>query len=141
MKKRQIDEGELGSNLGYLLVDNAESNDSCLEVLSRLLSMYVDRRLLRRIGHVINLVVRAVIFRLNVSAFEAELRGAADELFAMSGRRKEPSEIVITWLPTFGGQRRQAFRCLQTELFAADERIFTLKIVVDGKTRWNSIDK
>ncbi|KAM4056473.1 reverse transcriptase (RNA-dependent DNA polymerase) [Hirsutella rhossiliensis] len=41
--------------------------------------MDVSRRRLRCIGHVINLVVRAVIFGSNVSKFEAELRGATDE--------------------------------------------------------------
>ncbi|KAM4061909.1 transposase-like protein [Hirsutella rhossiliensis] len=77
--KEVIDRYELGSKLGYFMLDNAKSNDTCLETLARWFPMDVSRRRLRCIGHVINLVVRAVIFGSNVSKFEAELRGATDE--------------------------------------------------------------
>ncbi|KAM4061992.1 transposase-like protein [Hirsutella rhossiliensis] len=63
--------------------------------------MDVSRRRLRCIGHVINLVVRAVIFGSNISD---------DRVFGIC----------------------------RPEL-AGDDPIFTLEIVVDGKTRWNSI--
>lgn len=138
--KKVIDECELGSRLGYFMLDNAGSNDSCLEALSKWFPMDVGRRRLRCIGHVINLVVRAVIFGSNVSAFEAELRGAADE-FTFDIWAKKGAIGKLHNLATYirrTDQRRQALRRLQTEL-AADDPIFTLQIVVDGKTRWNSI--
>ncbi|EXU94500.1 hAT family dimerization domain protein [Metarhizium robertsii] len=100
--KGVIDQYELGSKLGYFMLDNAESNDTCLETLARWFPMDVRRRRLRCIGHVISIIVRAAIFGSNIN------------------------------------QRRQALRQLQTEL-SGDDTIFTLEIIVDGKTRWNSI--
>ena len=138
--KEVVDQCELGSRLGYFMLDNAESNDSCLETLARWFPMDVPQRRLRCIGHVINSVVRAVIFGSNVSAFEAELRGATDE-FSFDVWAKKGAVGRLHNLATYirrTDQRRQALRRLQTEL-AGDDPIFTLEIVVDGKTRWNSI--
>ncbi|KAJ6437067.1 transposase-like protein [Purpureocillium lavendulum] len=102
--------------------------------------MDVSSRRLRCIDHIINLVVRAVIFGSNVSKFEAELRGATDE-FSFDIWAKKGSIGRLHNLATYirrTDQRRQALRRLQAEL-AGDDAIFTLEIVVDGKTRWNSI--
>ncbi|KAG7100801.1 Zinc finger BED domain-containing protein RICESLEEPER 1 like [Verticillium longisporum] len=77
--KEVIDQYEMGFKLGYFMLDNAESNDTCLETLARWFPMDISRRRLRCIGHIINLVVRAIIFGSNVTKFEAELRGATDE--------------------------------------------------------------
>ncbi|KAM3519814.1 hypothetical protein MY4038_009658 [Beauveria bassiana] len=113
---------ELRSKPGYFMLDNAESNDTCLETLAKWFPMDVRRRCLRCVGHLINLIVRAVIFSSNVAAFEAQLRGATDE-FVLS----------------FGlGRALSALRQFQTEL-AGNDASFTLEIIVDGKTRWNSI--
>ncbi|KAM4067524.1 transposase-like protein [Hirsutella rhossiliensis] len=102
--------------------------------------MDASRCRLRCIGHIINLVVRAVVFGSNVSKFEAELRGATDEfkfdIWAKKGVIGRLHNIATYIRRT--DQRRQVLRRLQTEL-AGDDPIFTLEIVVDGKTRWNSI--
>ncbi|KAF6528137.1 hypothetical protein HZS61_008439 [Fusarium oxysporum f. sp. conglutinans] len=138
--KGVIDQYEMGSKLGYFMLDNAESNDTCLEALARWFPMDVGRRRLRCIGHIINLVVRAVIFGSNVSKFETELRGATDE-FSFDIWVKKGAIGRLHNLATYirrTDQRRQALRRFQTEL-AGDDAIFTLEIVVDGKTRWNSI--
>ncbi|KAJ6437886.1 transposase-like protein [Purpureocillium lavendulum] len=138
--KEVINQYEIGSKLGYFMLDNAESNDTCLETLASWFPMDVSSRRLRCIGHIINLVVRAVIFGSNVSKFEAELRGATDE-FSFDIWAKKGSIGRLHNLATYirrTDQRRQALRRLQAEL-AGDDAIFTLEIVVDGKTRWNSI--
>lgn len=138
--KEVIDRYEIGARLGYFMLDNAESNDTCLEALARWFPMDVSRRRLRCVGHIINLVVRAVIFGSNVSKFEADLRGAADEfsfeIWAKKGAIGKLHNIATYIRRT--DQRRQALRSLQAEL-AGDDAIFTLEIVVDGKTRWNSV--
>ncbi|KJZ69476.1 hypothetical protein HIM_11138 [Hirsutella minnesotensis 3608] len=138
--KEVIDQYELGSKLGYFMLDNAKSNDACLETLIRWFPMDVNRCRLRCIGHIINLVVRAVLFGSNVSKFEAELRVATDEfkfdIWAKKGAIGRLHNIATYIRRT--DQRRQVLRRLQTEL-AGDDPIFTLEIVVDGKTRWNSI--
>ena len=61
------------------MLNNADSNDTCLETLTRWFPMDVSQRYLRYIGHIINLIVRAVIFGINISKFKAELHGASDE--------------------------------------------------------------
>ncbi|OWT43215.1 transposase-like protein [Pochonia chlamydosporia 170] len=138
--KEVIEKYEIGSKLGYFMLDNAESNDTCLETLARWFPMDTSRRRLRCVGHIINLVVRAVIFGSNVSKFEAELRGATDEFsFEIWARKGAIGRLhnLSTYIRRTD-QRRQVLRRLQTEL-AGDDAIFTLEIVVDGKTRWNSI--
>ncbi|KJZ70963.1 hypothetical protein HIM_09667 [Hirsutella minnesotensis 3608] len=138
--KEVIDQYELGSKLGYFMLDNAKSNDACLETLIRWFPMDVNRCRLSCIGHIINLVVRAIVFGSNVSKFEAELRVATDEfkynIWAKKGAIGRLHNIATYIRRT--DQRRQVLRRLQTEL-AGDDPIFTLEIVVDGKTRWNSI--
>ncbi|KJZ70580.1 hypothetical protein HIM_10009 [Hirsutella minnesotensis 3608] len=138
--KDVIDQYEMGSKLGYFMLDNAKSNDTCLETLAWWFPMDIGRRRLRCIGHIINLVVRAVIFGSNVSKFEAELRGATDEfsfdIWAKKGSIGRLHNLAAYIRRT--DQRRQTLRRLQTEV-VADDAIFTLEIVVDGKTRWNSI--
>ncbi|EXU94816.1 hAT family dimerization domain protein [Metarhizium robertsii] len=138
--KEVVDQYELGSKLGYFMLDNAESNDTCLETLARWFPMDVRRRRLRCIGHVISIIVRAAIFGSNISTFEAELRGATDE-FRFEVWAKKGAIGKLHNLATYirrTDQRRQALRQLQTEL-SGDDTIFTLEIIVDGKTRWNSI--
>jgi hypothetical protein len=61
------------------MLNNAESNNTCLEALTRWFLIDVSSRRLRYIGYIINLVIRAVIFGSNVSKFEAELREAVDK--------------------------------------------------------------
>ncbi|KAM4063997.1 transposase-like protein [Hirsutella rhossiliensis] len=117
-----------------------ESNDTCLETLARWFPMDVSRRRLRCIGHVINLVVRAVILAptsVNSRLSFVELQMSSSSTF---GPRKELSADSTTLPPTFDGQISddRVFGICRPEL-AGDDPIFTLEIVVDGKTRWNSI--
>ncbi|KJZ68075.1 hypothetical protein HIM_12531 [Hirsutella minnesotensis 3608] len=102
--------------------------------------MDVQRRRLRFVGHIINLIVRAVIFGFNAGKFESQLRAATDE-FKFDVWAKVGAVGKLHNLATYirrTDQRRQALRQLQSEL-AGDDPIFTLEILVDGKTRWNSI--
>lgn len=138
--KEVIDRYELGSKLGYFMLDNANSNDTCLETLARWYPIDVGQRRLRCIGHIINLVVRAVIFGTNISKFEAELRGVSDEfsfeIWAKKGAIGRLHNLIVYIRRT--DQRRQVLRRLQREL-AGDDVIFTVEVLIDGKTRWNSI--
>lgn len=70
--KKVIDQYELGSKLGYFRLGNAEGNDTRLEMLAMWFLMDVSRRRLRGIGHVIKLIVWAVIFSLKVCTFETD---------------------------------------------------------------------
>jgi hypothetical protein len=86
------------------------------------------------------LVVRAIVFGSDVAKFEKDLRGASDEfsfqLWARNGAIDRLHNIV-TYLRR-SDQRRQELRRLQKDL-AGDDNIFTLEVIADGKTRWNSV--
>jgi hypothetical protein len=141
--KEVIDRYELGSNLGYFVLDNATNNDTCLKALAVWFPMDVGRRRLRCVGHIINLVVRAVIFGENVNKFEDEIRTAgSDGAFDIWSRKGVIGRLhnLITFIRQTD-QRRQVFRKLQAEVveLAGDDIIFTVELIIDGKTRWNSV--
>ena len=138
--KEVIDRYKLSSKLGYFVLDNAESNDTCLKALALWFPIDVNKRRLRCIGHIINLIVRASVFGGNTSKLEDELRGASDEIRFEIWAKKGPIgrlHNIITYICR-SDQRRQVLRGLQEEL-AGDDLIFTINLIVDGKTRWNSV--
>ena len=139
--RQVIDQYEFSGRLGYFITDNAESNDTCLQKLSHWFPIDVNKRRLRCIGHIINLVVRAVIFGENVSKFEAELHGANDDLcfdiWAKRGAIGRLHNLIITYIRRWD-QRREQLRELQVEIGDRD-LLFTYELIVDGKTRWNSV--
>jgi hypothetical protein len=107
--KKVIDCYELGSKLGYFVLDNAGTNDTHLEALALWFPIDVNKRRLRCIGHIINLVVRAVIFGGNISKSEDELRGASDEAcFEIWARKGAIGRLhdLATYIRQLG-QRRQ----------------------------------
>jgi hypothetical protein len=122
------------------MLHNADNNNTCLETLARWFPIDVNKHRLCCIGHIINLIVRAVIFGTNSSKFEAELRGASDEfsfeIWAKNGAIGRLHNLIVYIHRT--DERRQILRRLQTEL-ASDDVIFTVEALIDGKTRWNSI--
>lgn len=138
--KDVINRYELGSRLGYFMMDNADNNDTCLTTLATWFPIDTGRKRLRCIGHIINLVVRAIVFGSDVAKFEKDLRGASDEFsFQLWARNGAIGRLhnIVTYLRR-SDQRRQELRRLQKDL-AGDDNIFTLEVIADGKTRWNSV--
>ncbi|OAQ57939.1 transposase-like protein [Purpureocillium lilacinum] len=99
--KEIIDKYEVGSKLGYFMLDNAESDDTCLGALARWFPMDVSSRPLRYIGHIINLVVRAVIS--GPTSVNSRLRFSKLQMSSVltSGPRRDRSGGSITSLRTF----------------------------------------
>jgi hypothetical protein len=63
---------EIGEKLGSFVMDNAGDNGKCLEALQRSFpSIDPESDRIRCIGHVINLVVKALLFGEGVSAWES----------------------------------------------------------------------
>jgi hypothetical protein len=84
-----IQEFELTDRLGYFMIDNADSNDTCLEHLIREMvpnatDEDIDERRLRCWGHILNLVAKAFLFGTDADAFELE-----DEANATAERAQE----------------------------------------------------
>jgi hypothetical protein len=69
-----IEEYELRDRLGYFMLDNATSNDTCVREILRKFQPHLDpkERRLRCFGHVVNLAAKAFLFGTDPEAFEAE---------------------------------------------------------------------
>ena len=70
---------EIGSWVGYFMADNVSSNDTCVGELTMHLGNYFNalERWLRCFGHIVNLVVKALLFGKDAEAFERETINAA----------------------------------------------------------------
>ena len=64
---------EIHEKIGYFTVDNATNNDTALKVIGEQLGFQWEERRVRCFGHIINLVVRALLFGSEIDAFEQEV--------------------------------------------------------------------
>ena len=62
--------------IGYFTLDNAENNDTAMEVIGAELGFDGRLRRGRCIGHTLNLSAKALLFGKNADAFEQQLSGA-----------------------------------------------------------------
>jgi hypothetical protein len=69
-----IEEYELRDRLGYFVLDNVSSNDTCVREILRKLrpDLNAKNRRLRCFGHIVNLAAKAFLFGNDPEAFEAE---------------------------------------------------------------------
>jgi hypothetical protein len=74
-----IEEYELKDRLGYFMLDNVTSNDTCVrEILAKLQpDLDSKKRRLRCFGHIVNLAAKAFLFGNDPEAFEIETTVAA----------------------------------------------------------------
>jgi hypothetical protein len=89
-----IKDFEIGSRAGHFMADNALSNDTFVEELAEHLGNRFEAsvRRLRCFGHIINLVVKALLFGKDVEAFEREAISAVqieDNLKQLRAWRKK----------------------------------------------------
>ena len=61
------------------MMDNAQDNDGAIKELARTFGLNKDQVCLRCIGHIINLIVKALLFGKGISKLEQELCGASDK--------------------------------------------------------------
>jgi hypothetical protein len=141
-----IDAYDISSMLGYFMMDNAEPNDTCIKELAKLISTVTEASRLRCVGHVLNLVVKALLFGKGVSKLEKALCGASDaEQFKIW---KEQSFIgrlhnFCVWVNR-SDQRRELFRKYIRQVNEGrdkDAQILYARVLIDGGIRWNSVYK
>jgi hypothetical protein len=65
--------------LGCLMMDNATNNDTSVEELARLIPGITKSRRLRCMGHMLNLICKALLLGDSISKFEKNLIHANDE--------------------------------------------------------------
>ncbi|OAQ58400.1 restless-like transposase [Pochonia chlamydosporia 170] len=133
--------------VGYFILDNAPNNDTAMKTIGERFGFRSMERRGRCFGHVINLVVRAILFGKDVDAFEGRL-GHGDvsattehELWRKKGPVGKLHNLVVAIHRS--DVLTSLLHSIQQLEFAASEdpRIRTrrpLSVVVDNETRWLS---
>ena len=81
----------IADNFGYAIADNASENTACLDHLSELLKVDLEKRRVMCMGHVINLVAQQCLWGSDVDAFEEELTNVtAEEIELREWRKRGP---------------------------------------------------
>jgi hypothetical protein len=137
----------LSHKIGYFTLDNASNNDTAMEAIGKSLQISGKSRRIRCFGHIINLVVKALLFGHDAEAFESQV---GDDAFIDSKRHEEWRRkgpigklhnlvLVIHKSDRFTNELRQ----LQQDYFnsSEDPAIRAKKpvdVVLDNLTRWLS---
>src|SRR6266850_2382557 len=155
--------GLTGDQIGWFVLDNATSNDTCVKEILKTLEINdtAERHRLRCLGHIINLAAKAFFFGSDSTSFEEEIedtqRREDDKKERATWRKQGPigklHNIVKYILST--PQRREEFEekvrgeiqrqeGYLRETAQPDEDVETvvkhpLTVIRDNATRWNSV--
>ncbi|EXU94742.1 hAT family dimerization domain protein [Metarhizium robertsii] len=133
--------------IGYFILDNAPNNDTAMKTIGERFGFCSIKRRGRCFGHVINLVVKAILFGKDIDAFEGRL-GRGDmsattehELWRKKGPVGKLHNLVVAIHRS--DVLTTLLRSIQQLEFDASEdpriRIRKpLNVVVDNETRWLS---
>ena len=137
---------EIGDKIGYFTLDNAANNDTAMEAIAKRFNLPggSQQRRIRCIGHVINLIVKALLFGKGYEALEDDLlydeslEAASHNLWLKQGPVGKLHNLV-TWINR-SDALTQSF--LRRQKDYADKHpsmhFKVLHIVVDNATRWLS---
>ncbi|EKG09031.1 HAT domain-containing protein [Macrophomina phaseolina MS6] len=140
------------TRVGYFVADNADTNDTMLRKLRELMAIDYPACRIRCIGHIINLVVKAILFGKGVSKFEQSLLGRTDDseeaflIWSNEGPLGKLHNICV--FVNRNDQRRTAFaNCQLPEERALDDdadpdggdEVFYYVLLVDQGVRWCSV--
>lgn len=130
----------IDSKLGYFVMDNAENNDTCIRTLAQWLDINEKKQRLRCAGHIINLVVKAMLFGKGIGKFLRELGAVKDaDTFKLWRTRGPIGKLhnIVKYINR-SDQRRQEFLKEQATVTLPNDEIFEYELVGDGGIRWNS---
>ena len=150
--------GLTGNQIGWFMLDNASSNDTCVaEILKALgINDTVEHRRLHCLGHILNLAAKAFLFGSDTKSFEDEIKTNEEEkkeqeIWRKRGPIGKLHNVVMYILGS--PQRRDEFRGkVQAELEKQKDHIAVtaqpdedaevvmkqpLMVVRDNQTRWN----
>lgn len=127
----------------FFVGDNASNNDSTfITAINRELGIELSQEnRIRCAGHIINLVVKAIIYGDGVSKFEAELADAPPKkqftIFRTRGVIGRLHNLVNA--VNVSTKRRELFMEIQIEHYAEIVGFTTLTLLQDGGVRWHSV--
>lgn len=132
--------------LGYFVADNASENDTCVKDLEDTFGYRRGWRRVRCMGHIINLVARALLFGESPDGFEEENQEFMDIVeeqrrWRMLGPIGKLHNVVV-WIRSTA-ERRREFENRQRASYvtagdpdATTKPVYSLNLAND--TRWNS---
>lgn len=137
-----ITEWGIGGQLGYFVTDNASNNDTCMEALAEEFGFNHKHRRLRCIGHIINLVVRQILFGKEADALENDC-AQPKELLAelLLWRKKGPIgklHNIVHWIQRSNLVYQRLHQLQRNEQALTGENGPTYEVIEDNATRWNS---
>ncbi|KAM4061331.1 restless-like transposase [Hirsutella rhossiliensis] len=112
---------EILDKVGYITLDNAGNMDTATEEIAEALGFDPKKRRVRCFGHVLNLVVKALLFGHKADAFEAEINGepVLDAVQHEIWRKKGPVgklHNLVNWIHQ-SDKLTYRLRALQEESF------------------------
>jgi len=132
---------EITDRLGCFIMDNASNNDTMIAELQEQVPSVQENQRLRCAGHIINLVVKAILYGEGVKEFNRTIAGASDaQQFALWRKFGSIGKIhnTVKYIMR-SDQRRQHF--LSGQGSTSDDLLFdhTARLLIkDGGVRWNS---
>ena len=139
-----IERFQIQEKLGAFIADNAGDMQHTVEQLSiHFPCIQPSRDRLRCAGHVLNLIVKALLFGKGVSKFQRVLRGAADVQAFEAWSKKGPIgrlHNIATWVNRNDARRqRLRERILSIAELRNESKPFYHVLLSDGGVRWNSV--
>lgn len=139
----------VSQRFGHAIADNASENTACMNHLSEILNMDLDKRRIMCMGHVINLVAQECLFGSDVDAFEEELLNVtAEEIELRHWRKRGPIGKLHNLIRYIGHSSNrkdllQSIQLVQGESrqnsdTSAHSNPRTYHLIRDNLTRWNS---
>lgn len=133
---------DVSPTIGFFMMDNAANNDTCIQELAKQYPTIKRESRLRCVGHMLNIIVKALLFGQGVSKLEQQLRGASDdERFEIWRKHSCIGKLhnFCVWINR-SDQRRERLKqyILQAYEEGGIERLYT-RVLVDGGIRWNSV--
>ena len=141
----------ISTKIGWLVLDNATSNGKTIRCLEQEIrckynqGFDVDERRLRCFGHILNLVVRALLFGSNIIALKST--GSSDDSDNDTDNDNDKAESLWCSHGAVGKlhnivkyirrtpQRRAGFMAVQLEVLQQSQAFM---LCADNDTRWNS---
>jgi len=124
------------------MMDNAGDNDTLLEAITDIIpGINPNWSRLRCIGHIINLIVKALLFGKGVSKLQREIAGASDDEAFKIWNKKGPigkAHNITTYIGRTD-ERKQALQACQDTIRAPDEKVYYLQLLKDGGVKWNAV--
>lgn len=140
-----IKEYEITSKIGYFVLDNITSNDTCVDQILRELRPDLNKkeRRLHCVGNIVNLAANAFLFGNDVEGFQMEAVVARNarleqrelEIWRQKGSVGKLHNLIkfVCYTP----QRREKFQDICNE-DGSGQKLQDLMVICDNATQWNS---